>query len=100
MPDPVSSSTYTHDPYWDPEWRIEWENDLVVNAPDHFDGDEAQSAIVTNYVRALEAVVEAVGKWYEADTAWGAGGDVVPAVALDGLRLAYEELNPQMKTDG
>jgi hypothetical protein len=40
----------------DPDY-VDWLNELVENAPSHYDGDEAQEAIVLRYVRDMEAVV-------------------------------------------
>jgi hypothetical protein len=36
----------------------DWLNDLMENAPEHFDGDESMEAIATQYVRALERVTK------------------------------------------
>jgi hypothetical protein len=43
----------------------EWENDLLANAPEHFDGDEAQSEIVTRYVHALDALADACRAYFD-----------------------------------
>ena len=39
----------------DEDWRTDWENDLLTNAPEWLDDDVAQCEIVTRYVRWLEA---------------------------------------------
>ena len=39
----------------DEDWRTDWENDLLANAPEWLDDDVAQCEIVTRYVRWLEA---------------------------------------------
>ena len=38
----------------DEDWRTDWENDLLANAPEWLDDDVAQCEIVTRYVRWLE----------------------------------------------
>jgi len=37
------------------DWRTDWENDLLANAPEWLDDDVAQCEIVIRYVRWLEA---------------------------------------------
>ena len=39
----------------DEDWRTDWENDLLANAPEWLDDDVAQCEIVIRYVRWLEA---------------------------------------------
>lgn len=48
----------------DPEY-VDWLNELVENAPSHYDGDEAQEAIVVRYVRDLEAAAAAAKNFIE-----------------------------------
>lgn len=44
----------------DPVYQ-DWCNSLIENAPEHYDGDDAQEDIIVRYVRDLEDVVKALG---------------------------------------
>ena len=46
---------------WDESEIVDFHNQLIENAPDDWDGDEAQIAIILAYVRHLEDEVQRVG---------------------------------------
>jgi hypothetical protein len=76
------------------QWMPGADSPLTAREVDQlFDAALLQSEWVREVTEARDsalAVVKAAQEWKRADDEWGAGGDVIPAFALDGVRAALD----------